>query len=141
MRYRRFVGRYVTLVTIVAPPATDYLRGPRAAVSLAPARWRPATDVSESAGGFSVTVELAGVDPEALDVQLYEDALVVEGTRLVAGSGGVYHSAEIRQGPFRVEVPLPGAIDPERIDAHFDRGLLQITPPGDPKRPETRRDR
>jgi HSP20 family protein len=132
MRYRRFVGRYVTLVTIMAPPTTDYLRGPRPAVSLAPARWRPATDVAESADRFSVTVELAGVDPEALDVQLYEDALVVEGTRMVTvtGSGrGVYHSAEIRQGPFRVEVPLPGAIDPERIDATYDRGLLQITLP------------
>ena len=130
MRYRRFVGRYVTFVTIAAPPATDYLRSPRPAVTLAPVRWRPATDVSESADHFNVTVELAGVDPESLDVQLFEDALVVEGARPATGSAhGVYHSAEIRHGPFRVEVPLPGAIDPERIDARYDRGLLQITLP------------
>jgi HSP20 family protein len=141
MRYRRFVGRYVTFVTIGAPPATDYLRAPRLAVTLAPARWRPATDVSETAAGFAVTVELAGVDPESLDVQLYEDALVVEGTRPATGSAdGVYHSAEIRYGPFRVEVPLPGlpeAIVPERIDARYDRGLLQITLP----RPQAEDDR
>jgi len=140
MRDRRFVGRYVTFVTFGAPPATDYLRAPRLGVTLAPARWRPATDLSETAAGFAVTVQLAGVDPELLDEQLYEDALVVEGTRPATGSAaGVYHSAEIRYGPFRVEVPLPGAIDPEGIDARYDRGLLQIALPR--PRPAAERDR
>jgi HSP20 family protein len=130
MRYRRFVGRYVTFVTFGSSPPADFLRAPHPAVTVAPVRWRPATDVCESAGHYTVTVELAGVDPEALDVQLFEDALVVEGERPATGSqDGVFHSAEIRHGPFRVEVALPGPVDPEGIDARYERGLLQITLP------------
>jgi HSP20 family molecular chaperone IbpA len=39
----------------------------------------------------------------------------------------MYHAASIRQGPFRVELPLPAPIDPERVEARYDRGLLHIT--------------
>ncbi|MGZ6213750.1 MAG: hypothetical protein ACXWMN_01965 [Candidatus Limnocylindria bacterium] len=49
-----------------------------------------------------ITVELAGVDPGQIEAVLYEDALVVSGRRRLAGpgAGGVYHAAEINQGPF-----------------------------------------
>jgi HSP20 family molecular chaperone IbpA len=57
--------------------------------------------------------------------------LIVEGQRRLqtAGPHGVYHVAEIRQGPFRLELPLPVAIDQERVEARQDRGLLRITFP------------
>jgi HSP20 family protein len=130
MRYRRFVGRHVTLFSLVAPAAGDLLRGPWAGVRVAPPHWRPAADIWESAGAYTVTVELAGVEPERLDVQLYADALVVEGERPArAPAGGVSHSAEIRHGPFRLEVALPGDVDPEGVDAGYEQGLLQITLP------------
>jgi HSP20 family protein len=130
VRYRRFVGRYVSVVTFGPPAAGDFLRSPRPAVAVAPARWRPATDVFESRDHFTVTVEIPGVDPEALDVQLFEDALVVEGERSAPCSpDGVYHNAEIRQGRFRVEVALPAPVDSEGIVARYERGLLQITLP------------
>ena len=41
----------------------------------------------------------------------------------------MYHAAGIRQGPFRVELPLPAPVDPERVEARYDRGLLRITLP------------
>ena len=75
-----------------------------------------------------VTVDLAGIDQDDLDVVLFEDALIVEGQRrLPADPGVVYHVAEIRQGPFRLELGLPGSIDQERVDARYDQGLLRIT--------------
>jgi HSP20 family protein len=130
VRYRRFVGRYVRLVAFATPSVADILRAPRPAVTVAPVHWRPATDVYESAGHYFVVVEIAGVDPEALDVQLFEDALVVEGKRPAPHApDGVYHSAEIRHGPFRVEVVFPAAVDAEGIEARYDRGLLQIKLP------------
>ena len=80
---------------------------------LAQTCWRPAADVYETASTIAVTVDLAGVDHEALDVLLYEDALIVEGQRRLrpAEAGGVYQTAEIRQGPFRLELALPAPID------------------------------
>ena len=40
--------------------------------------WRPRADVYETADGVLVTVELAGLEADDLDVQLFEDALIVE---------------------------------------------------------------
>jgi HSP20 family molecular chaperone IbpA len=54
---------------------------------------------------------------------------MVEGQRRLpqADEMGVYHVAEIRQGPFRLELALPARIDAERVDARSERGLLVIT--------------
>ena len=97
-------------------------------VPLAQTSWRPAADVFETATAVLVTVDLAGVDHDELDVILYEDGVIVEGRRRLppAEAGGVYHRAEIRQGPFRLELGLPGPVDPERASAHYERGLLQM---------------
>ena len=78
-----------------------------------------------------ITVELAGVDPDAMEAVLYEDALVVSGRRLLPGPGprGVYHAAEISQGSFRLEVGLPAPVASELTDARYDRGLLVLTLP------------
>ena len=78
-----------------------------------------------------ITVELAGVDPDAIEALLYEDALVVSGRRHLPGPGpgGVYQAAEIDQGSFRLEVSLPTAVASELTDARYDRGLLVLTLP------------
>ena len=41
----------------------------------------------------------------------------------------MYHAAGIPQGWFRLELPIPARIDPERVEARYDRGLLHITLP------------
>ena len=41
----------------------------------------------------------------------------------------MYHAARIRQGPFRVELALPAPVDPERVEARYERGLLHVTLP------------
>ena len=98
-------------------------------MTLAHPCWRPPADIYEAADAVIVTVELAGVDADELDVLLYEDALIVSGQRRLpsVAPGGRYHAAEIRQGWFRLEVALPTPIDPERAQAHYDQGLLQMT--------------
>lgn len=135
MRYRRLRYRYAV---VLASHGQASAHGPRPigdwhvqlpGVTLARSRWLPPTDVYETATALRVTVELAGVEQDDLDVLLYEDALVVEGRRRLTPSepGGVYHAAQIRQGPFRLELPLPAPIDPEQTEAHYERGLLQMT--------------
>jgi HSP20 family protein len=127
MRYRRVSYRYALLVT---PNQDQVFGGPLVAAQprFAETFWRPPSDVCESATTIVVTVDLAGIDQDDLDVVLFEDALIVEGRRrLAADPGVVYHLAEIRQGPFRLELGLPGAIDQERVDARYDQGLLRIT--------------
>jgi HSP20 family molecular chaperone IbpA len=94
-------------------------------------RWRPDADVYETARTIEMTVDLAGVDEDDFEVQLFDNVLVIEGRRRVPSGreDAVYHAAGIRQGLFRVELPLPARIDPERVEAHYERGLLQVSLP------------
>jgi HSP20 family protein len=94
-------------------------------------RWRPAGDTYETATMIEIVVELAGVDEDDVEVQLFEDAVVVAGLRRLPTSreGAVYHAAGIRQGPFQLELSLPAPVDPEGVEAYYDRGLLRITLP------------
>ena len=130
MRYRRLSYRYaLVLSTSQSLPWGDARPTDLSEVRFAQTYWRPAADISESEGSIELTVDLAGVDPDEIDVALFEDALIVEGRRRLdtLRSGVVYHRAEIRQGPFRLELPLPCSIDQERVEAQYDQGLLRIT--------------
>jgi HSP20 family protein len=97
--------------------------------ALIPVHWRPAADTWETPASVEIAVELAGVEEEALEVQLFEDLLVVVGDRPVPSGAAeaYYHCARIRRGPFRVEAPLPASVDPEEVAARFERGILRIT--------------
>jgi len=128
MRYRRLSYRYAVVMATGRPRlfGIGWQRQP-ASISMGEPSCRPAADIVETATEVIILVELAGVDHEQLDVLLFEDALIVEGERrLPTPSAGVYHAAEIRQGQVRLELPLPAPIDPERVEARYERGLLEM---------------
>jgi HSP20 family molecular chaperone IbpA len=133
MRYRRLGYRRSTTMIVDLGhtwPFADVWQQGRIHLLLQ-GRWRPDADMYETAAAVEILVDLAGVDEDDVEVQLFDDAVVVEGQRqLPAGEErAVYHAASIRQGPFRLELPLPAAIDHDRVDARRDRGLLRITLP------------
>lgn len=129
MRYRRLSSRYL-VVQAGLPPFTAAWRVERLAVTLAEPRWRPETDIYETPDAIAVVVALAGIDPDAVEVSLFEDAVVIEGRRrLACEEGGLYRAAEIPQGPFRVEVELTSPVDPDAVDARYEQGLLRLTLP------------
>jgi len=136
MRYRRLSYRYAMVVRSGQTwPFGDIWQSDRLRL-LARAGWRPDADMYETATAVEIIVDLAGVDEDDFEVQLFEDVLVVDGRRQLPScrEGAVYHAAGIRQGPFQVELSLPAPVDPERVEARYDRGLLHITLP---KRTET----
>jgi HSP20 family protein len=138
MRYRRIEYRYATVLASEQPgPIGGPWHGDRRDIRLAQTSWRPSADVFETADCIVVTVELAGVDPDDLDVVIFDDALVVEGQRHLPPDdpNGRFHGAEIRQGRFRLDVALPTAIDAERTSAESRRGLLEIRLPRPRARP------
>ncbi|MCI0545856.1 MAG: Hsp20/alpha crystallin family protein [Candidatus Rokubacteria bacterium] len=134
MRYRHLSYRYQRIVR--SGPSWVVWSDDRLRL-LAQTRWQPDADMCETAGAIEVMVDLAGVEEDDFEVQLFEDVLVVEGRRHLpaCAEGGVYHGAAIRQGPFLIALPLPAAVDAERVQARYERGLLRITLP---KRMESR---
>jgi HSP20 family protein len=130
MRYRRLSYRYAMVVGPGQswPRVAELWRSERFG-PLMPTGWRPDADMFETAAAVEILVDLAGVDEDDFEVLLFEDALVVEGRRQLPSceEAAVYHAASIRQGPFRLEVALPAAVDAERVQVRHDRGMLRIT--------------
>jgi len=129
MRYRRLSYRY-TMVVRSGPtwPFGDMWQSDRLRFLVHP-RWRPDADIYETASTVEIMVDLAGVEEDDVELALFEDALVVEGRRQLPSCDGaaVYHAAGIRQGPFRVELPLPASVDPEQVETRYEHGLLRIS--------------
>ncbi len=95
--------------------------------------WRPPCDVYETPAEWIIKAEIAGLEEQDVEVQLYEDTLVIEGRRPWRGSGEDVdvrvHAAEIRHGSFRLAIRLPEAIDREGATRSYERGLLVVRLP------------
>jgi HSP20 family protein len=131
MRYRRLSYRYSAVVhSSPTWPFGDIWETERLRLLIL-GRWSPDVDVYETATTIEMVVDLAGVEDSDVEVQFFEDVIIVEGQRRapVCHESAVYHAAGIRRGPFRVELPFPAPIDPDRVETQFDRGLLRITLP------------
>ena len=131
MRYRRLSYRYAMVMRSSPLGPFDDLRQTDRVRLLVESCWRPDADTYETTGTVEIIVDLAGVHEEDFEVQLFEDALVVEGRRRLSApaEATTFHRVRIRQGLFRLELPLVAPVDSERVDARYDRGLLRITLP------------
>lgn len=95
--------------------------------------FRPAVDCyrTENPPSLTVVVELAGVDPDTVEVVADERALVVSGVRLrpEAVEGQVYQQIEIEYGPFQRHIPLIVDVNTGAARAGYEQGLLTIVLP------------
>ncbi|HTD18699.1 MAG: Hsp20/alpha crystallin family protein [Chloroflexi bacterium] len=120
----------------------DALRQSHQSILQRSATWRPLADIRESTEMMTIKIELAGVREEDIEVTLYEDALVVSGERQddpERSENLYYHEAQIRYGPFRVEVFILSPIDREGIQARYENGFLWVDLPK--KLPESKSER
>ncbi len=93
--------------------------------------YTPTLDVSETADAFQVSVDLPGVKPEDVKVELHEGRLSVSGTResVKEDKEKNYHRVERSSGSFVRSVALPCEVDMDQIDAHYEHGVLHISLP------------
>ena len=91
----------------------------------------PTVDLVESEKQFEVTVDLPGLKPEEVEVELKNGDLWISGRRAEEKEekGKTYHRIERRHGEFRRVLPLPATINAEKIEAKFDNGVLKIIVP------------
>jgi HSP20 family protein len=107
--------------------------------------WEPQADVYETRDCIRVKVELAGVKPDSIHVELAGDGrtLSIRGVREDERSDAkdrvLFHQMEIYVGPFERVLALPQGSDFDRDDmeATYRDGFLKISIPKRPKRPQT----
>lgn len=94
----------------------------------------PRVNVAEDAASFAVEVEVPGMAPEAINVSLTDNALVISGEKSAEheekDEARNYVRRERSYGSFRREIPLPvRQLDADNIDATFKNGVLTVTLP------------
>jgi HSP20 family protein len=91
----------------------------------------PSIDVSESENGYEVKVDLPGVKPADVHVEINEGQLTIRGHRAEEKKeeNKNYHRVERFSGEFLRTVTLPDTVDRDRIDAHYEDGVLHVTLP------------
>lgn len=125
----------------------NYLREPferigRGFESLAP--WGPALDLAESDQAVTVRVEVPGVSPQDIDLQVTGNQLTIAGEKRESEQrqGEDFFHSERRFGKFRRTVQLPVGVDADNVTAEYDQGVLTIRLPKaqgvKPKRVEVR---
>jgi|RhiMethySRZTD1v2_1073278.scaffolds.fasta_scaffold1922121_1 HSP20 family protein len=88
----------------------------------------PPINVGSTADRVDVYVFASGIDPKALDISIQQNLLVISGQRAVrVAQEGNYYRRERYDGEFRRVITLPEDVDPERVDAKYRDGVLQIT--------------
>lgn len=92
-------------------------------------RWRPPTDVYETDDAVVVLVEVAGMDPEKLEVSFRGKILQIRGRREDRHRKYSCHCLEVEYGEFSSVVYLPGNYDRDAISAEYDDGFLTIRLP------------
>ena len=94
-----------------------------------PAMFRPPTDVYETAENVVILLEIAGMDPEQIQVEFNEKILRVSGRRQDKHLRATCHCLEVQYGEFASEVYLPGEYNLDAIQAEYNDGFLTIMLP------------
>lgn len=91
----------------------------------------PAVNIWENKESAVVTEELPGIDPEKVDVEVTGDILTLSGTgQIEALKGGeTYLRQERDNSSFKRKIQLSFPVDPKKVEAHYEKGVLSITLP------------
>ena len=90
--------------------------------------WNPAADVFQSAHGWVVKVDLAGVCSDELEIELHDSLLTISGCRRDTHihDGCVYHQMEITYSRFEKSIQFPAPIEGASIRRDYKDGFLII---------------
>ena len=94
-------------------------------------KFQPQLDIVENANDYVVSVDLPGVKPEDVKVEMEDGRLTISGQRETVSEekSKTLHRVERTRGTFQRMVSLPREIDTDKIDARYEHGVLHVTLP------------
>ena len=88
----------------------------------------PPVNVGATQDKVDVYLFAAGVDPKDLDISIQQNLLTISGKReVVPVENANYYRQERYSGEFRRAISLPEDVDPERVEARYQDGILHVT--------------
>ena len=97
--------------------------------------FNPAVDVIESEDHYLMTVDLPGIKKEDIKIEMNENVLTVSGERKRSTKSEDENKTqryERSYGSFTRSFSLPTTVAPEKIEAHYEDGVLNLYLPKTP---------
>lgn len=109
---------------------TDIAKGAAADKPREDAALLPPVDVIEDAGGITLWADLPGVPKDRLSLQVEGDTLSIEGELALAVPEGMEAShVEVNLPRYRRVFTLSRELDPAKVEAKFEHGVLRLRIP------------
>jgi HSP20 family protein len=92
----------------------------------------PLLKVIETEEAFYVMTEAPGMETKDLELSIVGETLCIKGERSIGPSyaGAMsYHGRERASGCFQRSVVLPARVDPEGVQANYNKGVLIVSIP------------
>ncbi|MBV9339473.1 MAG: Hsp20/alpha crystallin family protein [Acidobacteria bacterium] len=88
----------------------------------------PPVDVYEDEHSVTLKIEVPGIEEKDIDVRVENNTLTVHGERKFEKEEKEenFRRVERQYGSFVRTFTLPNTVDPENIDAQYDKGVLKI---------------
>ncbi|HEY4285436.1 MAG TPA: Hsp20/alpha crystallin family protein [Chthoniobacterales bacterium] len=89
----------------------------------------PVSSLLEDGDGYTLQVEMPGVNKEGLEISVENNELTILGRRSLPTVEGALIHRESRSNNFRRSFELDPSIDPGKISAGIEQGLVTLTLP------------
>src|SRR5438477_13211423 len=89
----------------------------------------PSASVVEATDGYTLNVEMSGVNKEGLEISVENNELRIVGRRSLPEIDGTLVHRESRSENFRRTFELDPSIDMSKISARIEQGILQLRLP------------
>lgn len=91
----------------------------------------PSVNIWANEDGAVVTAELPGMNPDNIDINVTGDQVTLNGSReeRELPEGAQYHRRERGFGKFTRSFQLPFAVEADKVEAVFQKGILHISLP------------
>ena len=93
--------------------------------------WLPAVDVFDTKDAVVLKAELAGMNPDDIQIEVEDNVLTIKGERKFEEKVEEqrYYRVERRFGSFQRSLALPPGVKPDDIQASYEDGLLEVRVP------------
>ena len=94
-------------------------------------RWVPAMDLVESDDHFLLKADLPGLSEDDVAIEFQDGVLTISGSREAERERKEqgWYRLERSYGSFSRSLTLPDGVDADKVEAKFDRGVLEVRIP------------
>jgi HSP20 family protein len=91
----------------------------------------PSTDIVEKEGNYEMHLELPGMNSQDINVEVKDGALVIFGEKKIERKHAEdkYVVVQRESGHFTRSFTFPSEVDFDKIDAHYENGVLRVVVP------------